>query len=41
MMALESLTELERDMQLHVHEENPILFPPAAAAEEALSPRIG
>jgi regulator of cell morphogenesis and NO signaling len=35
---LDGLAELERDLHRHVHEENNILFPRAAAAEARLSP---
>ena len=35
---LEALRELELDMHRHVHKENSILFPRAAAAEAALQP---
>jgi regulator of cell morphogenesis and NO signaling len=34
---LDGLAELERDMHLHVHKENNILFPRASAAEAALA----
>jgi regulator of cell morphogenesis and NO signaling len=33
---LDGLAELEADLHLHIHEENNILFPRAAAAEDAL-----
>jgi regulator of cell morphogenesis and NO signaling len=36
---LDGLAELERDMHLHVHKENNILFPKASAAETALAAR--
>jgi regulator of cell morphogenesis and NO signaling len=36
---LEALANLEQDMHLHVHKENNILFPRAAAAESALAVR--
>jgi regulator of cell morphogenesis and NO signaling len=35
---LAGLADLERDMHLHVHTENNILFPRAVAAESALAP---
>jgi regulator of cell morphogenesis and NO signaling len=34
---LEGLAELERDLHLHIHEENNVLFPRARAAEDPLS----
>lgn len=36
---LDGLAELERDVHLHVHKENNILFPKASAAEAALPAR--
>jgi regulator of cell morphogenesis and NO signaling len=36
---LDGLVELERDVHLHVHKENNILFPKASAAEAALPTR--
>jgi regulator of cell morphogenesis and NO signaling len=36
---LQSLSDFERDLHLHVHEENNVLFPRARTALEAASPR--
>lgn len=36
---LDGLAELERDVHLHVHKENNVLFPKASAAEAALPAR--
>jgi regulator of cell morphogenesis and NO signaling len=38
---LEGLTALERDMHLHIHKENNILFPRASALEARLSESTG